>query len=91
MANTKSAAKRARQTKRRTLANSRVKSQVKTAKRKLRDLVEAGDKANAATSYKSTISAIDKAVKRGVMHKNAAARNKSRLLKAVKAAGEAKK
>ncbi|MBS0660259.1 MAG: 30S ribosomal protein S20 [Verrucomicrobia bacterium] len=86
MANTKSAAKRARQTKRRTLANSQVKSRVKTAKRKLRDLIAEGDQANAATSYRETISAIDRAVKRGVMHKNAAARNKSRLMKAVKGA-----
>ena len=90
MANTKSAAKRARQTKGRTLANSKVKSQVKTGKRKLRDLVAAGDKTAAAASYPATISAIDKAVKRGVMHKNAANRNKSRLLKAVKAAGAGK-
>jgi len=87
MANTKSAAKRARQTKRRTLANSQVKSRVKTAKRKLRDLIADGDKAQAATSYRETISAIDKAVKRGVLHKNVANRNKSRLMKAVKAAG----
>lgn len=91
MANTKSAAKRARQTKRRTLANSQVKSRVKTSKRKLRDLVAEGDQTKAAATYKETISAIDKAVKRGVMHKNAANRNKSRLMKAVKSAGKDKK
>ena len=45
MANTKSAAKRARQTKHRTLNNSRTGTQVKSAKRKLRDLIKAGDKA----------------------------------------------
>ncbi len=84
MANTKSAAKRARQTKRRTLVNSRVTTQVKNTKRKLRDLVKAGDKTAAAEAYKVAVSAIDKAAKRGVVHKNAANRNKSRLLKAVR-------
>ncbi len=91
MANTKSAAKRARQTPRRTLVNSRVDSRVKTAKRKLRDLIQAGDVAGAAEAYKAAISTLDKAAKRGVIHKNVVSRNKSRLLKAVKGIGAAAK
>lgn len=84
MANTKSAAKRARQIKRRSLNNSRVGSQVKTAKRKLRDLIKSGDKAGAAEAYKQVSSVLDRAAKRGVLHKNNASRNKSRLRKALK-------
>ena len=84
MANTKSAAKRARQIIGRTLNNSRVGSQVKTAKRKLRDLINSGDKAGAAEAYKQVSSMLDRAAKRGVLHKNNASRNKSRLRKALK-------
>jgi small subunit ribosomal protein S20 len=84
MANTKSAAKRARQTKHRTLNNSRAGTQVKSAKRKLRDLIKAGDKAGAAQAYKEVSSVLDRAAKRGVLHKNNASRNKSRLRKALK-------
>ena len=84
MANTKSAAKRARQIKRRTLNNSRAGSQVKSAKRKLRDLIKAGDTAGAAAAYREVSSVLDRAAKRGVLHKNNASRNKSRLRKALK-------
>jgi small subunit ribosomal protein S20 len=84
MANTKSAAKRARQSKHRTLNNSRAGTQVKSAKRKLRDLIKAGDKAGAAEAYKQVSSVLDRAAKRGVLHKNNASRNKSRLRKALK-------
>ncbi len=84
MANTKSAAKRARQIKRRSLNNSRAGSQVKSAKRKLRDLIKAGDKTGAAEAYKEVSSVLDRAAKRGVLHKNNASRNKSRLRKALK-------
>ena len=66
MANTKSAAKRARQTETRTLDNSRAGTQVKSAKRKLRDLIKAGDKAGAAEAYKQVSSVLDRAAKRGV-------------------------
>ena len=51
MANTKSAAKRARQSKHRTLNNSRAGTQVKSAKRKLRDLIKAGDIRQFAQSF----------------------------------------
>lgn len=84
MANTKSAAKRARQTKRRTLNNSRASTQVKSAKRRFRDLLKAGDKAGAAEAYKQVSSVLDRAAKRGVLHKNNASRHKSRLRKALK-------
>ena len=75
MANTKSAAKRARQTIKRTARNRTVltalKGKAKTAR--------AGSGAKAAAT--ALVSELDKAVKRGVIHKNAANRRKSRLAK----------
>ena len=74
MANSKSAAKRARQNPRRTLRNRSVVSH-------LRSLT----KQNAAGSAKDTrslVSALDKAAKRGVIHKNVANRRKARLNRA---------
>ena len=73
MANTKSAAKRARQTPKRTQRNrtvlTAIKSKTKTAK------AATGDTA----AHRALISELDKAVKRGVIHKNVANRRKSRL------------
>ena len=82
MANTKSAAKRARQTKRRTLRNRRVLTAIKTEGKRL--TAHLGAKTDAAATTKAhhaVVSELDKAVKRGVIHKNAANRRKSRLAK----------
>ena len=85
MANTKSAAKRARQTKRRTLRNRRVLTTLKTeGKRLTAHLAATGATADKAATIKAQhalVSELDKAVKRGVIHKNAANRRKSRLAK----------
>ena len=82
MANTKSAAKRARQNTRRTAVNKRsltaVKNQLKTA----RTAIKGGKKDEAKAAASQFISAIDKAVKAGRIHRNAANRHKSRLAKA---------
>ncbi len=73
MANTKSAAKRARQTERRALRNRRVLSRIRT-------LSKGAVKADApANDINALISAIDKAAKRGIIHRNAAIRRKARL------------
>ncbi len=76
MANTKSAAKRARQTERRTLRNRSVLSRLRTLQKR----------ANGSDAQPSDrvalISAIDKAAKRGILHRNAARRRKARLLRA---------
>lgn len=75
MANTKSAAKRARQTQRRTLRNRQVSSRIRTLhKRADNAKAQPGDIA-------ALISAIDKAAKRGVIHHNAALRRKARLIR----------
>ena len=72
MANTKSAAKRARQTSRRTLRNRSAISRLRTMHRKIGATVE-------AAQVRELISAIDKAVKGGTIHRNAAKRRKARL------------
>ena len=79
MANHFSALKRARQTEKRTGRNRASKSQLRTELRRLRESLAAGDKAKATESFRSTVSAIDKAIQKGVIHQNTASRYKSRL------------
>jgi small subunit ribosomal protein S20 len=79
MANHFSALKRARQTTKRTARNRANTSQLRTALRNFRQALAAGKPAEAKTAFSGTVSMIDKAVKKGVIHKNTAARYKSRL------------
>ena len=79
MANHFSALKRARQTARRTATNRNNKSRLRTAIRRLREALAAGNAENAQSVYRSTVSALDKSVQKGVIHKNTASRYKSRL------------
>jgi small subunit ribosomal protein S20 len=79
MANTKSAAKRARQNERRTLVNRRSLTAVKNQLKGVRDAVKGGNKEAATAAAHRFISAIDKAVKAGRVHRNASSRHKSRL------------
>lgn len=79
MANHFSALKRARQTERKTAVNRNNKSRVRTAVRRFREALAAGDKNNAITVYRETVSALDKSVQKGILHKNTASRYKSRL------------
>jgi small subunit ribosomal protein S20 len=60
-------------------------SQLKTQVRKLRAAIAKGDAAEAKENLAETVSAIDKAAKKGVVHDNAAARYKSRLTRRVNA------
>ena len=79
MANTKSAAKRARQTLRRTAINKRSLTAVKNQLKSVRDAIKGGGKDTAKTAASKFFSTVDKAVKAGRLHRNAAARHKSRL------------
>ena len=79
MANHFSALKRARQTTKRTARNRANASQLRTALRNLRESLEKGEKTNAAATYRQTVSALDKAIQKGVLHENTASRYKSRL------------
>ncbi len=80
MANTKSAAKRSRQTLRRSVHNRSVKTHLRRLQKQIRSAPE-----RSADQIRAAISAIDKAAKRGVIHRNAANRRKARLNKALTA------
>ncbi len=87
MANHFSALKRARQTEARTARNRSSNSRLRSSLRELREALAKGDKPGAEQTFRKTVSALDKAIQKGVLHKNTAARYKSRLsarLKAVK-------
>ncbi|MCX7951129.1 MAG: 30S ribosomal protein S20 [Clostridiales bacterium] len=79
MANIKSALKRIKVAERRTLRNKMVKSAVKTALKKFDLAVSAGNLDEAKVLYAKAVKALDQAAAKGVIHKNAAARKKSRL------------
>jgi small subunit ribosomal protein S20 len=79
MANHFSALKRARQTERRTLRNRGNTSRLRSALRELREVLSKGDKTGAEQAFRKTVSALDKAIQKGVLHENTAARYKSRL------------
>lgn len=84
MANTKSAAKRARISAKRRAVNKKLVSNARTAQKKIISLVAAGKKDEAAKLLSEAQSAADLAAKRGIYHKNKAARVKARLAKNLK-------
>lgn len=79
MANHFSALKRARQTTKRTARNRKNASQLRTSLRDMRESLEKGDKTAAGQTYRETVSALDKAIQKGILHENTASRYKSRL------------
>ena len=83
MANHKSAEKRVRQNEKRNLINRSNRSELRTQIKKVRAAAASADKAATAELLGPTVSLIDKAVNKGVLHKNTAARYKSRLTKHV--------
>jgi small subunit ribosomal protein S20 len=85
MANHYSALKRARQTETRTTRNRANKSRLRTSLRQLREAIAGGDTTAIQGSVSSTVSLLDKAVQKGVIHKNTASRYKARLNARVKA------
>jgi small subunit ribosomal protein S20 len=78
LANTKSAIKRMRQNERRRTRNRMLRSKVRTAVKSARAVVSAGT-AEARTAVLDAIRVLDKAVTKGVLHRNTAARKKSAL------------
>ena len=85
MANTNQARKRARQAVARNQHLSAQRSQYRTAIKAVRKLIVAGDKAAAQEAIKKAQGVIDSMSSKGVLHKNAAARHKSRLSASIKA------
>ena len=79
MANHFSALKRARQTEKRTARNRANASRLRSALRQLRESLAKGDKQSADQIFRQTVSSLDKAVQKGVLHANTASRYKSRL------------
>lgn len=84
MANHPSARKRARQTVRRNARNRALRSTLRTTLKQFRSQVRAKDVEGAETALPQVYKAIDKAVTKGVIHRNAAARHKSRAAAALK-------
>lgn len=85
MANTPQARKRARQNAKRRLHNMALRSRYRTAVKKVRKAIEAGDKAAAQAVFQASMSIIDSIADKGIVHKNKAARHKRRLSAAIKA------
>jgi small subunit ribosomal protein S20 len=81
VANIKSQIKRNRQNEKRRLRNKSVKSSLKTAVRKFHEATQAGDVDSAAALMKDASRKLDKAVSKGVIHKNQAANRKSAIAK----------
>ena len=79
MANTKSAEKRIRSNERKRLRNQMYRSRVKTMIRKAEELIFGGESSEDAV--REAISTLDRAAVKGIIHKNNAARRKSRLMK----------
>jgi small subunit ribosomal protein S20 len=83
MPNHKSSEKRVRQNEKRKNLNRSNRGRLRTSIRKLRAALSGAETENLATQLPATISIIDKAVQKGVLHRNAAARHKSRLTHSV--------
>lgn len=84
MANIKSALKRIKVAAFKTRRNKMIVSSLKTSIRKFEDSIKAGNVDEAKELYRKVTSLIDKAVAKGTLHKNTAARKKSRLSKKIK-------
>ena len=81
MANIKSAIKRNKQNEKRRLRSRFFKGRARTAVKKARLAIEANEADSARQAAQEAISALDKAAEKGVLHKNNAARRKSRLMR----------
>lgn len=84
MPNNKSTEKRLRQNKVRQARNKAIKSSIKTQIKKVTVALDAGDAAGAEEQYKLAARKLDRAGAKNIIHRNAAARKKSRLQNAIK-------
>ncbi len=85
MANTAQAKKRARQNEKRRQHNASLRSMVRTYIKKVDAALESGDHAASQAAYDAAVPVIDRMADKGIIHKNKAARHKSRLNSKVKA------
>ncbi|ABM62607.1 30S ribosomal protein S20 [Halorhodospira halophila] len=79
MANIASAKKRARQAEERRLRNKSRRSEMRTSMKKVLKAVKTGDHDQAQQAYRGAVRVLDRSANRGIIHKNKAARHKSRL------------
>jgi len=85
MANSAQARKRARQSEATRKRNASLKSELRTAVKKVKKAIGAGDKAAAAQTLQTSQAVIDRIAEKKIVHKNLASRTKSRLAQAIKA------
>jgi small subunit ribosomal protein S20 len=85
MANTAQARKRARQSEKRRQHNASLRSTLRTAVKKVKKAIVAGDKAAAEKMLQASQAVIDRIADKKIIHKNKASRDKSRLAKRIKA------
>lgn len=85
MANTAQARKRARQSVDRNKQNASLRSALRTSIKRVRQAIAAGDKSAASEVFQKATSVIDRIADKNIIHKNKAARHKSRLAAAIKA------
>jgi small subunit ribosomal protein S20 len=85
LANSPQAKKRARQAEKRRNHNASLRSLVRTVIKKVLAAIESGDAETAKAAYNDAVPVIDRMADKGILHKNKAARHKSRLNAQVKA------
>ena len=85
MANTAQAKKRARQAEATRQRNASLKSELRTAVKKVKKAIAAGDKAAAAQTMQASQAVMDRIADKRIVHKNLVSRTKSRLSSAIKA------
>jgi len=85
MANTAQAKKRARQAEATRMRNASQKSELRTAVKKVRKAIAAGDKAAATKTLQESQAVMDRIADKKIVHKNVVSRTKSRLASAIKA------
>ena len=87
MPNIKSAKKRVKVIKAKTLQNKMFKSALRTSMKKYNAALNAGDKELASQTYREAVKKLDKAVARGIIHTNCAAHKKSQFTRKLNALG----
>lgn len=85
MANSPQARKRARQAEKRRKHNASLRSMVRTYLKKVVNAIDAGDAAAAKAAFEQAVPVVDRMADKGIIHKNKAARHKSRLNAQIKA------
>jgi small subunit ribosomal protein S20 len=85
LANSAQAKKRARQAEDHRQRNASQRSAMRTSVKAIQKAIDAGDKDQATAAFKAAVPVLDRMARKGIIHKNAAARSKSRLNTAVRA------